>query len=64
MGPPIATLRSLRVLAEERVHASTLRAQRYKSIYDPTYQGLLTVEEVERAVEMYCTTLFGGNAAY
>lgn len=52
------------MLAEERVDTSTLRAQRYKSIYDPTYQGLLTVEEVERAVEMYCTTPFGENSTY
>ncbi|KAI2684543.1 transcriptional regulator family: Fungal Specific TF [Penicillium roqueforti] len=53
LGPPIATLRSLRVLAEERVDESTLRAQRYKNMYDPIYQGLLTAEEVRRAVEIF-----------
>lgn len=64
LGPPIATLRSLRVLAGERVHDSTLRAQRYKSIYDPTYQGLLTAEDVQRAVEMYYTTSFRKDVTY
>lgn len=64
LGPPIATLRSLRVLAGERVHESTLRAQRYKSIYDPIYQGLLTTEDVQRAVEMYSTTPFRKNVTY
>jgi hypothetical protein len=53
LGPPIATLRSLRVLAEEPVHESTPTVQKRKSIYDPTYNGLLSVEDVGQAIEMY-----------
>ncbi|KAJ6069864.1 transcriptional regulator family: Fungal Specific TF [Penicillium canescens] len=52
LGPPIATLRSLRVLAEEQVHDSTPRALKYKSIYNPIHQGLLSVENVQRATEI------------
>ncbi|KAJ5991208.1 transcriptional regulator family: Fungal Specific TF [Penicillium canescens] len=53
LGPPIATLRSLRVLAEEQVHDSTPRALKYKSIYNPIHQGLLSVENVQRATEIF-----------
>jgi hypothetical protein len=64
LGPPIATLRSLRVLAEEQVHDSTSRALKYNSIYNPIHQGLLSVEDVQRAIEMYFTIPFGKRATY
>ncbi|KAJ5776300.1 transcriptional regulator family: Fungal Specific TF [Penicillium nucicola] len=56
LGPPIATLRSLRVLAEEGTQSFTRPAQKHKSIYDPIYQGLISVQDVQRAIEMYRPT--------
>jgi hypothetical protein len=56
LGPPIATLRSLRALANDESgfvsNAPTAKA-RYHGIFHPISQGLLSIDDAQRAIHMY-----------
>jgi hypothetical protein len=56
LGPPIATLRSLRALAEEDTvydGANSKTQTNCRDEFDPTLQGLLSSDDVQRAIDMY-----------
>lgn len=55
LGPPIATLRSLKVLATHGdIHDTNTPTLKRKSLssFDPVRQGLLTVKDAQKAIDM------------